>query len=119
MERRRGGVRGDKESIGEERRWEERRGKERGRRRGEGAVGQDGCRSLSYLLWALETDPTLWRALAASGAGQRHGVKTQLQFGVFILKSEAPGSRIAAVVLLLIIPRMAVDKGRPAAAAHP
>ena len=72
-----------------------------------------------YLLWALKTDPTLGRAQAAGGAGQRHGVQTHLQFGVFILKSKAPGSRIAAVVLLLIIPGMAVDKGRPAAAAHP
>ena len=74
---------------------------------------------IMYLLWALETDPTLGRTHAARGAGQRYSVQAHLQLGVFLLKSQAPWPRIAAIVLLLVVPRMAVDKRRPAAAAHP
>ncbi len=72
-----------------------------------------------YLFWALETDPALGRPQAAGGAGQRHGVQAHLQLGLLVLKRQAPGPRVAAVVLLLIILGMAVDKRRPTAAAHP
>lgn len=72
-----------------------------------------------YLLWALETDPALGGPQAAGGAGQRHGVQAHLQLGLLVLKRQAPGPRVAAVVLLLVIPGMAVDERRPTAAAHP
>lgn len=72
-----------------------------------------------YLLWALETDPALGGPQAAGRAGQRHGVQAHLQPGLLVLKSQAPGPRVAAVVLLLVIPGMAVDERRPTAASHP
>lgn len=72
-----------------------------------------------YLLGALEADPALGGPHAAGGAGQGHGVQAHLQFWLLVLEGQAPGPRVAAVVLLLIIPGMAVDERRPTAAAHP
>lgn len=69
-----------------------------------------------YLLRTLKADTT---AQAACSAGERHGIQAHLQFGVLLLKAQAPRSRFRPVILLLVIPGGAVHKGRPAAAAHP
>lgn len=73
----------------------------------------------TYLLRALKADPALGGPHAAAAAGQGHSVQAHLQSGLLVLERQAPGPWLAAVVFLLIVPGMAVNERRPAAAAHP
>ncbi len=73
-----------------------------------------------YLLGPLEADSTLRCSHAAArAASEADRVQARLQFGVFVIKRQAPGPGVAPVVFFLVVAPGAVNEGRPSAAAHP